>query len=354
MLTKNGFEGERQLEYMTNLRSRINQIQRMVRTKTQLIHILFLCCGIVFVMGGKAFGTDPVSESSVLMPKASRALFLDIEQAGSRFIAVGERGHVTVSEDGGSSWQQIKVPTRAMLTAVYFIDDQTGWAVGHDSVILKSEDGGLHWEKIYSDTEVGDPLFDIHFFDRQTGIVIGSYGMMMTSSDGGRTWQKKPINEQEDDLHLNHLNVDSSGRCFIAAEGGTIYRSHDKGKSWTTLESPYHGSFFGTLSLESDTLLAYGMLGHLFRSEDAGNSWKAITTESRATLTSACKLADGTITIAGLAGVLLSSSDGGRAFSVYHYPRRIDFTAAVPTADDAFILGGARGCIRLTKEGLKH
>lgn len=322
--------------------------------KTQLINILLIYCGMILMMGSEAISADPVSESSVLMPLASHSLFLDVEKVGDRFIAVGDRGHVISSKDGGSSWHQIKVPTRAMLTAVYFIDDQVGWAVGHDSVILMSEDGGLRWEKVFSDPEMGDPLFDIRFFDRQNGMAIGSYGMMMTSSDGGRTWRKRPINEQEDDLHLNQLSIDASGRYFISAEQGTIYRSDDKGQSWSTLDSPYHGSFFGILPLESDALLAFGMLGHLFRSDDAGNSWQSIKTGSRATLTSACRLSDGTIIITGLAGVVLSSSDGGYHFTVNYYPRRIGFTGSVPVVDDSFILCGAVGCSRLTKEDFKQ
>ncbi len=32
-----------------------------------------------------------------------------------------------------------------MLTAVYFINQQRGWAVGHDGLILVSDDGGENW-----------------------------------------------------------------------------------------------------------------------------------------------------------------------------------------------------------------
>ncbi|NIN72690.1 MAG: sialidase, partial [Gemmatimonadetes bacterium] len=47
---------------------------------------------------------------------------------------------------------------------------------------------------------------------------------------------------------------------------------------WTTLPSPYEGSFFGTLPLEGDSLLLFGLRGHLFRSDDAGESWEEIPT----------------------------------------------------------------------------
>ncbi|WVM93430.1 hypothetical protein ULG90_05695 [Halopseudomonas pachastrellae] len=34
---------------------------------------------------------------------------------------------------------------RQLLTAVYFVDDKRGWAVGHDSLILNTTDGGATW-----------------------------------------------------------------------------------------------------------------------------------------------------------------------------------------------------------------
>ncbi len=44
-----------------------------------------------------------------------------------------------VSDDGGKTWQQSSVPVSSDLTAVFFVDERKGWAVGHDGVILASE-----------------------------------------------------------------------------------------------------------------------------------------------------------------------------------------------------------------------
>ena len=60
--------------------------------------------------------------------------------AEGRLVAVGDRGHVLVSADQGATWEQILVPTRAMLTAVAFADAKNGTAVGHDGVILATND----------------------------------------------------------------------------------------------------------------------------------------------------------------------------------------------------------------------
>ena len=67
-------------------------------------------------------------------------------RAGDRLVAVGQRGHVVVSSDGGATWKQAQVPVSSDLVAVYFVDAKQGWAVGHDGVILHTADGGEYWE----------------------------------------------------------------------------------------------------------------------------------------------------------------------------------------------------------------
>ena len=58
-------------------------------------------------------------------------------------------------------------------------------------------------------------------------------------------------------------------RLYVAAEGGQLYRSDDRGASWRVLPSPYEGSFFGLVPIRGEGLLAFGLRGHLFRSADA-------------------------------------------------------------------------------------
>ena len=44
----------------------------------------------------------------------------------------------------------------------------------------------------------------------------------------------------------------SDGTMYIAAEAGSFYRSDDGGENWITLATPYEGSYFGVLALESE------------------------------------------------------------------------------------------------------
>jgi len=90
---------------------------------------------------------DPLQTPAMKTLKAPSSLLLDVISAGDRLVAVGERGHIILSDDDGYSWSQANVPVITTLTGIYFVNPTTGWAVGHDAVVLKTEDAGKTWVK---------------------------------------------------------------------------------------------------------------------------------------------------------------------------------------------------------------
>ena len=294
---------------------------------------------------------------AVKAPLAIESLLLDGAAAGSRLVVVGERGHILVSTDDGASWTQAEVPTRALLTAVHMHDERTGWAVGHDAVILRTGDGGETWTVAHQAPEEELPLLDVWFHDERNGFAVGAYGYFLATEDGGETWTSRAISE--DDFHLNALvpvadgmsdsDRSGSGRLYIAAEAGVIYRSDDGGATWRELPSPYAGSWFGGLAPDENRVLLAGLRGHLFRSGDGGDTWTEVATRTQATLTGAVRLPSGSIVITGLEGSVLTSDDGGRSVSARRLPSRQGISAALPLADGSVLLIGEFGVQRLAR-----
>lgn len=328
------------------------------------------------------------AESALIKPLAERSLLLDGVARDGLLVAVGERGHILVSRDQGSSWRQANVPTRATLTGVFFHDQKLGWAVGHDAVILRTRDGGENWELLHRAPEEERPFLDVWFEDAEHGFAIGAYSFFLETRDGGDTWSAidfdVPDSAAEDldsdrgsedsedsgeygdygdygdyedyevavQYHLNHMARSDSGHLYIAAEAGTIYRSDDAGESWRSLPSPYEGSFFGTLPLTGESLLLFGLRGHLFRSEDAGETWEQLDTGTTAMLTDALILQDGTIVVVGLAGTVLVSEDGGQSFALRQQADRQGLATMWQTQDEGLILIGEYGVKKLSFEAL--
>ncbi len=302
---------------------------------------------------------DVANQPAQIAPLASESLLLDLATAGKRIVAVGERGHVLLSDDQGASWRQAKtVPTRVMLTAVFFIDANYGWAVGHDETIINTVDGGETWTRSHFAPEAQQPLLDLWFANRVSGIAVGAYGAYFTTNDGGRSWAgarfapaKPPVaaggsaTGEEDlppDYHLNRI-VGVGNRLYVAAEGGQLYRSDDRGANWRALPSPYEGSFFGLVPIRGDGLLAFGLRGHLFRSADAGENWTELQTRTTAMLTDGIAINDLRVIIGGLAGVLLVSGDAGETFRLTQQDDRKGVSALLPGPSGSVIVAGEGG-----------
>lgn len=311
---------------------------------------------------------DAANQPAELEPLAATSLLLDVGLAGKRMVAVGERGHVLLSDDQGATWRQANsVPTRVMLTAVFFADADYGWAVGHDETILNTMDGGETWVRSHFAPEAQQPLLDLWFANRVSGIAVGAYGAYFTTNDGGRTWsgarfapapsatktatgQSIPDDtEPPPDYHLNRI-VGVGNRLYIAAEGGQLYRSDDRGAHWRALPSPYEGSFFGLVPIRGEGLLAFGLRGHLYKSPDAGETWTKLETGTTAMLTDGVAINDLRVIIGGLAGVLLVSGDAGESFRLTQQDDRKGVSALLPGPAGAVVVAGEGGVRTLRLE----
>lgn len=306
----------------------------LISWRQKFSKVVFL--GSVILALGLVFGVVYASPSAVKARLVERSLLLGGHAVDGLAVVVGERGHILRSEDGGRSWQQAEVPTRATLTSIYLHDKTLGWAVGHDQVILRTKDGAKTWQLLDAQPEAESPLLDIWFADAQHGFAIGSYGLFLESEDGGESWADRRVGEG--DFHLNQIVPAGGSRLYIVGEAGTLLRSDDSGMNWETLTSPYEGSFFGALALSEDSLLVFGLRGHLFRTDDGGANWTELSSGTEASLSDGLRLEDGTVFVAGLAGTMLVSQDQGHSFSYHQQEDRKGFSALV-TAVDGMLVG---------------
>ncbi|RHW20919.1 YCF48-related protein [Pseudomonas jilinensis] len=310
-------------------------------------------------------------QPAVMSAIAHRALLLDVARAGDRLVAVGTRGHIVYSDDNGQTWTQAPSPVRQVLTAVYFADEQHGWAVGHDALILHSNDGGESWELQYRDPALSDsdemdsllerPLMDVWFRDAQTGFAVGAYGTFLRTDDGGQNWDDVSFDiDNEDGFHYNAISAIPDTGLFLVGEMGTMYRSFDFGDTWETLEDlPYDGSWFGVSgTTEPEVVLTWGLRGNMYRSDDFGDTWEQVELNTpnngplEATLSGGHLSDDGRLVVVGLGGTVVSSSDNGRSFEVMTRPDRMALASAKPLPDGSVLLLGQRGAMKAAANGL--
>jgi photosystem II stability/assembly factor-like uncharacterized protein len=328
-------------------------------------------------------GDDPMLRPAEPMPRAIESLILDVAISGTRRIAVGERGHVLISDDG-RSWQQVAdVPTRATLTAVAARGDDA-LAVGHDGVIIRSRDAGRSWQLVHAnpysadddDPHNGVPLLDVLLLEDGRGFAIGAYALMLRTDDGGETWDEvrlpKPEGAPEEDAsdaadddgswlmdadeltideeadpHLNAIARLDDGTLFVVAERGAGFRSVDGGASWERRTLPYDGSMFGLLAFDSSRLLAFGLRGNALESTDAGLSWTEVDTGTSLSLFGGAALPRGGAILVGANGVIVTRRDADSPFTIGTFVNERQespiLAAIVAEGDGRFIVTGEKG-----------
>lgn len=319
--------------------------------------------------------------------RAQHSLQLAVCAAGERLVAVGERGLVMLSEDAGRNWRQARnVPVSVALTDVHFVSASHGWAVGHSGVVLHSADGGETWQRqldgnqaavvIRDDARrradageegaaaalrsaeylVSDgpdkPFLGVRFSDERNGYVVGAYGIALATRDGGKSWQSLVGSiPNPRGKHLYQVRAEGAA-LLVSGEQGALFRSDDAGASFSVIETPYEGTFFGALELRGDALLAYGLRGNAWRSDDAGASWEQVELGQPNTVTTSLQLADGALLLADEGGRLLRSDNAGRSFVSLPVSGGTGITGMTETADGALVLSGARGLARIESSAI--
>ena len=279
-------------------------------------------------------------------PLAEHALLLAVAKAGSRLVAAGEHGIVLLSDDEGATWRQAEeVPTRTTLTALSFVDDKHGWAVGHGAQILETADAGGHWRVLSGEMNGENSLFSVLFEDAQRGLAVGPYGYAIATTDGGKTWDTLTVGEGDDaERHLNHVMADRGGRLYLMAETGGVFISDDAGATWRLVQTPYEGSLWSGLVRQDGSVLALGMAGHALLSRDRGETWKELATGVDQSLTGAAELPDGRLVLVGLGGAM-STGSAALEFAGRIRDDRQPATAVVATS---------KGLVLFTQGGILH
>ena len=296
-----------------------------------------IAVGLALALGGATVATAADRPELTIRPAeitaaATSGMILAATRAGGRVVAVGERGIVLLSDDGGASFRQARqVPVPSTLTAVSFADDKTGWAVGQWGVVIKTVDGGETWTLRRSDIATDRPLFSVLFVDANRGVAVGLWSLVLATDDGGATWKERPPppppGSTRSDLNLYAAVADGKGGVLLTAEGGKLLHADSPGGDWRYLDTGYKGSFWTGLALADGTLLVGGLRGTIYRSLDGGASWSPAATDAQSSVTGFAQAADGTVSASALDGVLLTSRDGGASFQSQQRENREALTA---------------------------
>lgn len=313
-------------------------------------------------------------------PFAAKSLLNGVTSAGKRVVAVGQRGHIVYSDDGGATWSQAQVPVSSDLVAVSFPTARKGWAVGHDGIVLHSADGGETWVrqldgrglgKIMSDFygapsargNLGSPeavaalideagriagqgaensFLDVWFADADHGFIVGAFNLIFRTADGGKTWEPwyhRTANPNR--LHLYAIRQVGNA-LYVVGEQGLVQKLDAASGRFVALDTGYKGTFFGMTGSDA-AVVVHGLRGHAFRSVDGGSSWQKIETGLQDGITGSSACGDRRLVMVSQAGRMLVSDNAGESFRPLRLEQPMPASAVACLGRDASVIAGARG-----------
>ncbi|HEY3252158.1 MAG TPA: YCF48-related protein [Ignavibacteria bacterium] len=213
---------------------------------------------------------------------------LSIDVRGTTIIASAVDG--IIIKYNGSNWSIIdyKILTKTDVRSISMIDENTFYTCGGGGFINKTTNGGM--SRTYQANPMVAPLKTIYMYNESTGwAVSSSNNAVLRTQNGGNTWGF------QDSVSVNYsftLKQSTSGNIgnpfclhpknkngvFILA-GSSLYRSLDKGETWTLLQSSIPGSSchsFYVNALDTNLMIASkgsGGAGRIIKSTDYGITW---------------------------------------------------------------------------------
>jgi photosystem II stability/assembly factor-like uncharacterized protein len=228
-----------------------------------------------------------------------------------------------VSGATARDWVKQKSGTLAWLYGVYFLDAQTGWAVGSQGTLLHTTDGGATWKAQYSPTL--DTIRAVHFFDRETGWLVcerhlagaeGAGSYLYFTNDGGGEWIKIKLPGNGAD-RVTRMVFAGRGRGWLLGEAGALYETENGGESWYRHTVPTRQILLGGALLNDNTGWLASAGGTLLLTSDGGNTWQEgrffnLTAKARLTAVSFADARRGWLV--GKGGQIFTTTNGGRTW----------------------------------------
>jgi photosystem II stability/assembly factor-like uncharacterized protein len=181
------------------------------------------------------------------------------------------------------SWSKQPTGSLAWLHSVFFLDQNRGWAVGSKGAMLTTVDGGKTWQRR---TDIpGDVIRDIYFSDAQNGWLVVERNIyelegkdeprtyLMQTADGGSTWKRIDIKGVAVDVLLVRAVFSPGGHGWAFGEEGTIYRTVDAGINWTRLSSPTRRLLLGGAFIDDQVGWLVGAGATIIQTADGGETW---------------------------------------------------------------------------------
>lgn len=273
----------------------------------------------------------------------------------------------TTSAQTGA-WSRQRTGSIAWLHSLFFFDQNRGWAIGSKGTLLATNDGGNTW--LSKSLPTPDVLRDIFFVDENNGWLVCEVNVydlktkdqprayLMHSVDGGEHWRRVDIKGVDVDARLVRAVFSRGGRGWAFGEAGTIFTTRDSGENWTRLQSPTRHLLLGGIFIDEDRGWIVGAGTTIIQTSDGGDTWyqsRLAQTSQNEIRFGAASFVDNRVGWAvGSAGTIYRTINGGRTWQLQNSGVVVDlYDVKFVDALEGWAVG-AEGTIIYTNDGGLH
>jgi photosystem II stability/assembly factor-like uncharacterized protein len=200
--------------------------------------------------------------------------------------AAGKEGTLIKTSNGGATWEPVTTNTDAWFSSIFFLDQDQGWVVGPDytwtgasGCLLKTTNGGVDW--ILETFQY--PIDKVIFIDQNIGWAVGFYGetypnyygIVWKTTNGGETWIEKTSSPAPSSYWDMCFVNETTG--WVVGENnptgpGIVKKTIDGGETWfeQTIPFQYHLETINFINEQFGWILGSDLLLH---TTNSGDDW---------------------------------------------------------------------------------
>jgi photosystem II stability/assembly factor-like uncharacterized protein len=197
--------------------------------------------------------------------------------AGGRFedFTIDPIRQILHTEDGGTTWvMQYNVTDEVPLFSIHFVNESTGYAVGDKGTIMKSTNGGADWTILMSDNLY--QFRSVFFVDADNGWVAGHdvsldrFAIIYNTTDGGTTWNLQTFGAGQFLEGVFFVNENYGWAVGGANEIATILHTSNGGISWVNQDAVTTNALSGMSFTDDQNGWAVGYDGTIIHTSNGG------------------------------------------------------------------------------------
>ena len=260
-------------------------------------------------------GTNWTAQTSGTTNTLHAVFFLDANTGWT----VGSASTIRKTTDGGTTWTTI---TKAgIFNSVFFANSTNGWVCTSAGGIFKSTDGGATWNTQTNPTGLG--LTSLFFVDANTGYAVGNNdgsggnAVVIKTTDGGTNWSAQTSGTTNNLTSVYFVDANTGYAVDDASITGnaTIIKTTNGGTDWATQTSGTLSALQSVCFVNANTGYAVGADGTILFTNDGGATWTSQTSNTTLTLNSVVFTDMNTLwTVGGSSKILKSINGTGSGF----------------------------------------